>query len=332
MKTVLLTGANGLLGSHLARELLQRNYAVRAFIRKDSDLQTLAGLPLDRWEGDLRDASNVLAATYGCDYVIHAGAATQINPARSQMIWDVNLTGTEHIIQAAQQVGVKRLVYVGIADLFKSGSKEHPGDETQLHEGSPYALDYIASKQAATQRVNDAVKKHRLSALSVHPTFMLGGLDSKLVVRFDKPTSNLMLLELYNKRMAGGKNYVYVGDVATAIVNALNQGRPGESYILGNENLSYQEALALMAQMMQVAPPRFQIPARLATLYGQLSDFKTRITGSSALVNGTMMQLVVGSHYYSPEKARRELALPQTPISHAIEEAIDWFRQLGYIT
>lgn len=328
MNTVLLTGANGFLGNHLARKLLERGYAVRAFVRESSNIQPLNGLPLDFWQGDLRDPDHVLAATYGCDFVVHAGALAQVNPARSSTIWDVNVQGTENVLKAARRVGVQRLVYVGTANVFGFGTKEQPGNEMQPYMGTRYGLDYMDSKKTATDRVLQAVR-HGLPAVLVHPTFMLGPMDTK-------PTSNEMIRALYQGQVPGyppgGKNYVHVSDVATAIVNALTQGTVGESYILGNENLSYQEAFTMIADVVGVKPPRLAIPAFAGTLYGWLSEQKAALTGYLAKVNQAMLQIANDGHYFDVAKARTELALPQTPVRQAVAEAFTWFDKNGYLT
>ncbi|MBC8155004.1 MAG: NAD-dependent epimerase/dehydratase family protein [Bacteroidetes bacterium] len=328
MNTVLLTGANGFLGSHLARRLLDSGYAVRAFVRPSGNLEPLAGLPLDRWQGDLRDADHVLAATYGCDFVIHAGALAQVNPARSSAIWDVNVKGTENVLAAARRVGVQRLVYVGTANVFGFGSKEAPGDETQPYMGTRYGLDYMDSKKKATEQVLQAVR-YGLQAVLVHPTFMLGPMDTK-------PTSNEMILALYRGQVPGyppgGKNYVHVDDVATAITNALTQGTVGESYILGNENLSYREAFTLIADVVGVKPPRLPIPAFASGVYAWLTEQKAAIDGYLAQVNRAMLRTANDEHYFSVAKARAELSLPQTPVRQAVAEAFTWFGQNGYLT
>lgn len=328
MNTVLLTGANGFLGSHLARQLLERGFAVRAFVRKTSNLKTLEGLPLDCWQGDLRNADEVLAATYGCDFVIHAGALAQVNPARSPNIWGVNVLGTENVLAAAWRVGVQRVVYVGTANVFGFGPKHQPGDEQQPYTGGDYGLDYMDSKKVATDRVLQA-SKDGLPVVLVHPTFMLGPMDSK-------PTSNQMILSLYRQQVPGyppgGKNYVHVRDVATATVNALRQGRLGESYILGNQNLNYQEAFTLISNVLGVAPPKLPIPKLFSNLYGQLMEWQTKLTGQETMVNKPMLKTANDCHYFNVTKARAELGLPQTPIEQAISEAFSWFEQNGYLT
>ena len=327
MKTVLLTGANGFLGGHICRELLNRNYAVRAFVRPNSDLRALIGLPIDIWTGDLRDNTNVRGAIYGCDCVIHAGAMTQVNPARDRTVVEVNIGGTAAVLAAAVQANVERLVHVGTANVFGFGPKEKPGNETSPYRGQRYGLDYMDSKRAASDLVAQTVRDDALPAVQVHPTFMFGPLDYKI-------TSNALLLALYKRDMvgipAGGKNYVHVDDVATATVNALTMGRVGESYILGNENLSYREAFTKFADWMGVQPPTMQVPPALASLIGQLSEWKQIITQKPGRLNKAMTAVANDGHYFDVTKARHELDLPQTDLHFAVDQTIHWFRQHGF--
>jgi dihydroflavonol-4-reductase len=332
---VLVTGANGFLGRHLVAELLRRGYPVRALVRPgvaaSLALPPLYSLPIEVCELDLaqvvREAA--LADTIGgCGAIIHAAALAQVNPAHSRAIWDTNIHGTKQALRLARKGGVERLVYVGTANVFGFGTKARPGDETCPYAGHRYGLAYMDSKRAATDRVLAAVAREQLPAVLVHPTFMLGPGDAK-------PTSGELLLALRAGRLPGypqgGKNYVHVHDVAVATVNALTQGRVGESYILGNENLSYKEAFALMAGVLGVTPPRWPVPPPLANLYGRFCDWRTALTGRPAQVNAAMAAVANDGHYFTSQKARTELGLPQTPITQAVAEAFDWFLTHGYV-
>ncbi len=326
--TILLTGANGFLGSHIARELLARGYVVRALVRPGSNRSTLAELPIEFVEGDICDPDDVLQAARGCAGVIHAAALAQVNPARNPEVWRVNKTGTDNILRAVKQQGVRRLVYVGTANVFGVGSKEQPGDEKQPYSGQVYGVDYMDSKVVATDMVSTASQRDNVPAVLVHPSFLVGPLDSK-------PTSGALLLAVANRQLpgytVGGKNYIHVRDAAIGTVNALTMGRVGESYILGNENLSYREAFELMAKVAAVSPPRFALSPGVTRLYGQFNDLLARLTGKAAQVTLPMAMIANDGHYFSSQKAINELNLPQTPIREAIQEAYDWFNAHGYV-
>lgn len=321
--TVLLTGANGFLGSHIARQLLERGYSVRALVRAGSPMDTLDGLPIERIEGDLRDRPVVVKAAEGCNYVIHAGAVASVNPARNRMLCEVNINGTENVLRAAHLTDVERFIYIGTANVFGFGTKEHPGNESTPYAGDRYGLDYMDSKHVATQRVLQS----GVPSVLLHPTYMLGPMDYK-------PTSGALLLGLYKGQImgvpAGGKNYVHVSDVATAAVNALTAGRVGEQYIVGNENLSYGEAFGLMADVTGCRLPTLQVPKRIAWAAGQLGGLRFRLTGKPARLNPAMVAVANDGHYFNVQKAINELHLPQTPIRDAISDAFNWFKTHGY--
>ncbi|WP_210518596.1 NAD-dependent epimerase/dehydratase family protein [Hymenobacter terricola] len=332
-KPVLVTGANGFLGRHLVAELRRRGLPVRALLRPGSQpaaspLPTLTSLPIEIREGDITQPASLMGAADGCSAIIHAAALAQVNPARNLAVGAVNLGGTEAVLALARQAGIERLVYVGTANVFGFGTRQAPGDETRPYAGQRYGLDYMDSKQAATAAVLRAVAQEQLPAVLVHPTFMLGPGDAK-------PTSNALLLELYRGQLpgypAGGKNYVHVRDVAVATVNALTQGRVGESYILGSQDLSYREAFQLMAATMGGPMPRWPIPAALARLYGRGCDVWARLSGRPAQLNSAMVAVANDGHYFSARKAISELHLPQTPIDQAIAEAFDWFKTNHYV-
>ena len=325
---VLVTGAGGFLGRHLVAELRQRGYPVRALLRPGTAPPFPAGWGIDCRSGDLTQPATLTGAADGCAAIVHTAALAQVNPARNPAVWAVNLGGTENILRLARQTGVGRLVYVGTANVFGFGSRQHPGDETRPYAGRRYGLDYMDSKRAATDRVLRAVAEEQLPAVLVHPTFLLGPQDAK-------PTSNALLLELYRGKLpgypTGGKNYVHVRDVAVATVNALTQGRVGESYILGNENLSYHEAFWLMARVLGVPAPRWRIPPRLARLYGAVCTVQARFTGRLAQLNAGMAAVANDGHYFNVQKARTELGLPSTPIEQAVAEAFAWFKAHRYV-
>jgi dihydroflavonol-4-reductase len=332
---VLVTGANGFLGRHLVAELLRRGYPVRALVRPGSPasaaLPPLSSLALEVCELDLSQSvgqAKLAEVAAGCGAIVHAAALAQVNPARSPAVWATNLGGTEQALRLARQGGVGRFVYIGTANVFGFGTRQRPGDETRPYAGRRYGLDYMDSKRAATDLVLRAVVREQLPAVLVHPTFMLGPGDAK-------PTSGALLLELRAGRLPGyplgGKNYVHVRDVAVAAINALSQGGVGESYIVGHENLSYQEAFGLMAGVMGVAAPRWPVLPPLAKFYGVLCAGKTLLTGRLAQVNPAMVAVANDGHYFTPQKARRELSLPQTSITQAVVEAFDWFTTHGYV-
>lgn len=325
---ILVTGADGLLGSNLVRELLGRGHTVRAFVQPGRQQQTLEGLTLEKIPGNLLNADEVTKAVNGCDAVIHCAASTSVWPIRSEIVNRVNINGTQHIIEAVKKNHTKRLVYVGTANSFGFGSKEKPGVEGNPYKSATYGLDYMDSKYNAQQLLLKEVKESSLPALIVNPTFMFGPYDSN-------PSSGAMIVALFKGKVPGytrgGRNYVCAKDAAVAIANALAKGRTGECYILGNENLSYKEAFGKIASTIGVKPPGIQIPSLFAKLYGRLGSMIGNITGKTPAISYPLARIACDEHYFSPAKAVRELELPQTPIETGIKECYEWLKENNYL-
>lgn len=327
MTKVFVTGADGLLGSNLVRELLHRNYSVRVLTQPGRHVKTLDGLPIEKIEGDLLDRESLRKGITDCGMVIHAAASTAVWPTRSELTRKINITGTANVMELALELKVNRVVYVGTASTFGFGSKSNPGKEGNPYKSAKYGMDYMDSKKDAHYIVLDQIKKG-LPAVIVNPTFMLGPYDSA-------PSSGAMVLGVYHGKVPGyvpgGRNYVCVKDVAVAIANALTMGRIGESYILGNQNLDYKEAFLIMAKELNVKAPVRRIPAWIMKAYGIWGSFIGITFKRKPVVSYNLALIACDEHYFSPAKAVEELKLPQTPIEVGIREAMEWFRENNYL-
>ena len=328
-KKVLITGPDGVLGSNLVREFLSRDYEVSVFLLPSSKNPiTLEGLPLNYFYGNILEPNDVSKAVEGHDYVVHGAASTIVYPARLELINKVNVDGTQHIIEAVLQHNVKKLIHVGTANSFGYGCKENPGDETNSYKAHIYGLDYMDSKKKAQDLVLTAVAERELNAVIVNPTFMIGPYDSK-------PSSGSMIIALKNGKIPGytpgSKNYIAVKDAAVAIANAIDLGRKGECYILGNFNMSYKTAFSIFAKVIGVKPPKRKFSSTAVIIYGTVNSFVAKQFNYTPSVTKELAKISCEHHYYSSEKAKKELKLPTTPIEVAVKECYDWFKQNNYI-
>jgi dihydroflavonol-4-reductase len=325
---VLVTGADGFLGSNVVRQLLAAGRQVRCLVQPGRSSATLAGLAVDIVHGDILDLEQMTAAAAGCEGIIHTAGSTTIWPARAPHIRRINVMGTATVIQAAIFGKVARLVHIGTANSFGFGSKNSPGDETRPYMAGRYGLDYLDSKYEAQQVVLGAVRATGVPAVVVNPTFMLGPYDSG-------PGSGTMIVRLARGQVpgyaAGGRCYASVRDVATAAVNALEGGEVGRCYICGNENLNYREAFSTICGVLGVRAPSMSFPPVLTKAVGLAGSAAAAVSGRPPTLSYPMASIACDEHYYSSERARRELGLPQTPVAQAVEEAVDWFRRNGYL-
>ena len=325
---VLVTGPDGLLGSNLIRELLNRGYSVTAMMENDKKSLTIENLPIQRIVANLLNTQDIINATVGVDIVIHCAASTSMFPARSEIINKVNIGGTQNIVDACKKNKVKRLIYVGTANSFGSGNLHNLGTEKNLYSSEHYGLDYMDSKYKAQLIVLENAKNGSLNAIVVNPTFMIGPFDSR-------PSSGEMLLSVYKRKIPGytlgGKNFIAVKDVAVAITNAITNARNGECYILGNENLTYKQAFEKIAKTIGVNPPRLKFPTKAVLAFGKINSFLATTFKYTTKMPYELTLLSSEIHYYSSAKARDELGLPQIPIEVAIKDCFEWFLENGYL-
>ena len=325
---ILVTGPDGLLGSNLVRVLIERGYETRVLVQNGRNCSALDGLELEIVRGDIRDRDSLFSAVKGCSAVLHAAANTSTNPSRSRAVGEINIEGTRNILQAVKKNKVERFVHVGTTNSFGFGSKENPGNETLPYTAGKYNLDYFNSKYEAQKIVLREVEEHGIPAIIVNPTFLVGPYDSK-------PGFGTVIIALYHKKLnavpVGGRNYIHVRDVAAGITNAITMGRIGQCYILGNENLSYEEIFNMIGRVLNVPPPHRHVGPFVTKLYGLVAQAAARVTRKPSGINLAIARIACDEHYYTAQKAIDELALPQTPIEKAIEEAFWWFEENGYL-
>lgn len=317
---ILITGATGLLGSNLVRLLVERGYPVGVFIQTRSYTKTLQDLPIRKHFGDILDPESVEAAVQEYDVVIHAAAITEYWPSRSQKIREVNIEGTRNIIDAVKKFSIHRLIYIG------SGSScNAPGSKKTNHSlpfaGAKYGLDYVDSKYIALQLVLSKAHQEGLPALAILPTFMIGPYDSL-------PSSGRLILALAKNKLkfytGGGRNFVHVRDVATAIANSIEKGHVGKYYVAGNENLTYREFFEKVTTVVGVQPPPYKLSNNIIQLAGFLSGLRGELMGTKPLISYPTAKIACDKLYVDCSDTIEELDMPQTPVETAIKECYDW--------
>jgi dihydroflavonol-4-reductase len=323
----LVTGATGFVGGAVARALLRAGVEVRVLARPNSDLQNLEGLVVERVAGDLRDPPSLRKALAGCRQLYHVAAHYALWAKDPSIFYDINVTGTRHLLEAARTAGVERTVYcstIGAIGLPPGG-----GLGT---EDTPVSLDQMAghykrSKYLAEQEVLK-LARDGFPVVIVNPSAPVGEADVR-----PTPTGQV-IVEFMKGRMPAyietGMNIIDVDDVAIGHLQAMEKGRQGERYILGNKNLMLREVFEILSRLTGVPVPRIKLP-RLALLplaYG--NQWIANLTGRPPRIPLEGVRMAKYKMHYDCSKALRELSLPQTPPEVALEKAVRWFRAHGY--
>jgi dihydroflavonol-4-reductase len=319
MKPVLVTGASGFLGWHVARVLLERGYTVRALVRAASRAPELA---VECVTGDLRDAASVERAVSGCGLVFHVAADYRLWAADPGELYCSNVDGTRHVMEAARKAGVERVVYtstVGCIGIPHGGI----GDESQPVALEDMAGDYKRSKFLA-ERVVLEYARAGLPVVIVNPTAPVGDHDVK-----PTPTGKIVL-DFLNGGMPAfidtGLNVVDVRDTAEGHLLACERGRDGERYILGSENLTLAQIFQKLAAITGRKAPRMRLPYLVAYCAGACSTAWAGVTGKPPRVPLDAVRMARKKMWVTHEKARRELGFQPGPAEAALRRAVEWFR------
>ena len=328
MKT-LVTGATGFIGSSLVRELLKDDVEVRVLVRETSDTRNIDGLDVEKAYGDIRDSESMKSALKGCDTFYQTAAFVYAfwMPG-SKVFYDINVEGTKSALNAALEQGVEKVVYTSTILTIGLHGVDSPANEEAEFNLWKTGDHYTKSKYLGEVEALNICKKG-LPLVIVNPAMVIG-------VRDIKPTpSGKMIVDVINKKMLGyidgGMNLVDVEDVARGHILAAQKGRIGERYILGNENLPVAHYFRSIGEISGVEPPKRKIPYSVAIMLGYGYQFVANITKKPPVLTAPMVREGSKYAYFDSSKAVNELGFPQTPVKVAVEKAVNWFRENGYV-
>ena len=323
-----VTGATGFIGASIVRELLKEGWRVRVLVRPGSDRRNLAGLDLELHEGDLSERAPLTRVLSGCDALFHAAADYRLWTRTPQTMYDVNVLGTRNILSAALAAGVEKVVYTSSV-----GTLGNPGDGTPGTEATPVDFSqmvghYKKSKFLA-ERAAESYLDRGLPLVIVNPSTPVGPMDVK-----PTPTGKI-IVDFLNGKMPAyldtGLNLIDVGACARGHILAAQKGRIGQKYILGNRNLTLAQIFEMLSQITGLKAPRVKLPYYPILLAAYANQAISAVTGREPLIPLAGVQMARKFMYFDSGKAQAELGLPQTPVEDALERAVRWFKDNGYI-
>jgi dihydroflavonol-4-reductase len=324
-----ITGATGFVGSAVVRKLLAAGFSVRALARRHSPRSNLDGLHVDIVEGDMRDRGAVFAAAKDARYVFHVAADYRLWAPDPEEIMRANVEGTRVVMEAARESGAERVVYTSSVATLKLREDGLPTDETTPLAENQGISAYKRSKVAA-ERLVERMIGDGLPVVIVNPSTPIGPRDLR-----PTPTGRI-IVEAASGRMPAfvdtGLNLVHVDDVAAGHLAALNQGRLGERYILGGENMTLAELLGRIAQLMGRPPPHLRLPLALIYPFAFGAEAIARVTKREPFVTFDGLRMAKHPMYFTSAKAERDLGYTARPAAAGLRDAIDWFSQAGFLS
>ena len=306
---VLITGATGLVGSHLAIKLLENEQNVRAIYRNKASIEKtklLFGLydktqlfDKIQWvEADLNDIPALEIAFSGVEYVYHSAALISFDPKDEEKLRKINIEGTANIVNLCLAHAVKKLCHVSsIAALGDLLDHETVVDENIEWNPEKAHSDYAISKYGAEIEVFRA-HQEGLSVIIINPGVILGAgfFDSSSGEIFMKVKNGL---KFYSN---GSSGFVYVYDVVRAMIQLMNSEISGEKFIVIAENCSYQSILDKIANELNVAKPKYKVSKLVLNILWRLDWILSNIFFQKSKLSKDLAISLTANEIYANQK------------------------------
>jgi dihydroflavonol-4-reductase len=316
---IFLTGGTGFIGSEVARRLRARGDEVRALVRDPARAAELENIGCTLAMGDVGDQTAIREAMKDSDGVIHCAGMYVVGIAKSRRpeMYAANVTGTENVLGAALEQGIKKVVYISTVNAF-GNTEGRVVDESHLHS-EKYVSYYDETKHLAHKVAREMIDRG-LPCVIVQPGGVYGPGDPS-------PQGNLV-----NQFLAGrlpammfpetGINLVHRDDVAQGIILALDRGRAGEQYVLGGEISTMGGLIETVAKVSGKKAPRVTIPAAMIKATAPLGPVVGPMLGFGPNLGEIIKAADRVTYWAKDDKARQELGYSPRPLEQGLRDTL----------
>ncbi|HEV2371536.1 MAG TPA: NAD-dependent epimerase/dehydratase family protein [Streptosporangiaceae bacterium] len=327
MPKVLVTGATGHLGANLVRGLLAAGHQVVVLLHS-AEAAAVDGLDVERRHGDVRDRDSVRAAVNGCDQVFHCAAKVSILETARREIFETNVLGTRHVLEAARDAGVRRVVVTGSFGAIG----DRPGGPSD--ESVPF--DPFTKHTAYEQ--TKLLVEHEVFRAAAQGMDVVLATSCAIIGPHDYKPSRMgrVLIDIGRGRfpafIPGGFEFVTTADIVTGHLLAMSRGATGHNYLFGSGYRSMDQLVHQFAELTGAKPPLRLPRGLMAGIAGVVSPVLGRVApGHEQLITPASVRLLAQQRRADCAKARTELGYQPTSIEQAVREAYEHFVQRGVI-
>jgi farnesol dehydrogenase len=316
----LVTGATGFIGQYVVRQLLEDGECVRVFCRRPEALAHDVRPHVEVVRGDITDRSAMTRAMAGVGTVLHLAGCARAWSRNPREFWDVNVRGTELVLDLAERAGVDRVVHVSTVLTLPEFARTWLLDERRK------PTEYERTKLLAERHVLAYRARARGGdVVVVHPTRVYGPgplIDANGTIKMIA----LYLAGRFRLRVADGDvlgNYAHVEDVARGMILAARRGRSGAHYVLGGENASIRELFEMVAELSGVRRRMLAVTPAAAIGVGHLSEFWGRL-GGQVLITADWVRVYLEDQGVDIAPTVRELGYVPRSLRVGITQTLEW--------
>lgn len=324
--SILITGATGYIGSSLTFKLAEQGHEVRVLCRKMPQEPEFRKPHIKVVIGDIHDKAALREAMAGVQQVYHMAAFARLWAKDKNTFHHINVEGAAHVFQAALEAGVSKLVYTSTAGVIG------PSDDRPMTEDRPRITGFFnlyESTKAESERMAADYTAKGLPIVIVNPSRVYGpGLDT-----VSNPVTKI--IERYIKKdwkvtPGSGEDigsYCYIDDVVDGHIGAMEKGRPGERYIMGGVNATFNELLGTISRVSGVHNKQYHIPFVLLKVVTRFMLMRAELTGKPPMITPDWVAKYAFDWALDSSKAAREIGYRIRPLEDGIRSTIEWVRK-----
>jgi dihydroflavonol-4-reductase len=326
---ILITGATGYIGARLLVDMIARlgdSVRCRVTVREGSDASFLRNLPVEIVRADMHDPVAVNEAVKGAEVVFHCAGLIAYTRNFRNRLYDTNVLGTRHVVDACLEAGVKRLVVTSSIAAVGSSDKDdgapESNEQTVFTEWQRHNV-YMESKHLAELECRRGVAEG-LDVVMVNPGVVIG---KSLEQGMPGSSSNEVLRMIYEGRLPlcpdGATGFVDVRDVADAHIAAWQKGKAGERYIIVGENLSFRELFERIAAMPGSRSGKpYKVGGVAGMAAGAGGELWSLLTQRPSFISIESLRQAAHSSRYSNQRSVHELGMSYRPFEETLRIAI----------
>ncbi|MBL8021992.1 MAG: SDR family oxidoreductase [Leptospirales bacterium] len=324
MEKALVTGATGLIGFNIVRQLLDAGVPVAALVRSPERARTMLPAACELIKGDVTDAASLAAAVRGCQIVYHAAGFPEQWMKDPGIFTEVNVGGTRNMLEASRQAGVRRFVYTSTIDVFRAGPGERY-DETEL-DPKPKGTYYERSKQEADQLAVDFLQKG-MDIVFLHPSGLYGPGPST------SPGLNLLIIDLKKGKipmlLPGGFPVVFSEDVARGHLLAANKAKAGDRFILSENYFDLADVARIVCDQLGIKKVPRVMPLWMGKTISIAGEALSSITGRPPLIPRGQLHFMQWRAIPVSTHAQQALGWKPLEFKEGIRQTIAYLQSTG---
>ena len=324
--SIFITGSTGFIGEQIVKKLAASGNTIHALYRSEEKKKIHNHPNIKLFYGDILKPESLEKAIDGCKYVYHIAAFTEPWAKDNSTIYNLNVTGTKNVLDAALKIGVKKVIYTSTAGIFG------PSFNKKVHEESKRQIDYFLEYERTKAEAEELIKSYlskNIEITIVNPTRVYG---PGILNKSNSVTKIIKSYLLGSWRLIPGDgksigNYVFIDDVVNGHILAMENGKSGERYLLGGSDLSYLDFFSILKEVTGKQQKMIKVPLFIMYLMAQTMMLYTKLINTPPLITPELIKKYNYSWEVSSKKAVNDLGYNITPFEVGAMQTVNWINK-----